>query len=366
MQRTIARRTIWPSGAEVFTEPHPLDLALVAHSAAIETLQIDLVARGWVGLFSALLEPGADGSELIWRGNGPGGEAEIKRAYSALFGRFFGRAVLRHEHNCLDLRQVHDGLEITPGLSIRRRRIASARGDLPDWIGWNAAAGCYSVCEAKGSHDQGDWEGRVPPVLRAAMEQTERMEVVDAAGIRVQTKNWVVASRWGTVQNGKTPTIVTMDPLSDGRALAPGEAEKLPRETHALFLADLLRGVGRDELAGFVTTPSAVPAASFAQDTILVAGREGYAAVLIDGAGVFPLRGSLRRQRFEALRQAADEAGRKIAVVAVERPAAQAAARREPRPQDRETAIEDNGLTVSSDGVVVTWKLDALDLDSLA
>lgn len=58
MQRTIARRTICSSGAEMLTTPHPVDLALVAHAAAIETLQIDIVVRGWVGLFGALLEPG--------------------------------------------------------------------------------------------------------------------------------------------------------------------------------------------------------------------------------------------------------------------------------------------------------------------
>lgn len=362
MQRSIARRTIWPSGPEQFTTSHPIDLALVAHSAAIETLQIDLVARGWVGLFSALLEPGPDGSDLIWRDNGPGGEAEIKRAYSALFGRFFGRAILRHEHGCMDLRQVHEGLEIASGLRIRRRLAASARSDLPDWVAWNADAGCYSVCEAKGSHDQGDWEGRVPPMVHAAMEQTNRMEVIDVTGARVQTKNWVIASRWGTSKNGKMPTIITMDPPSDGRRLTPQEAEELPLETHALFVADLLRGLGRSDLADAVAAPTSTPDHTLS-DTVVTAGREGYAAALVDGSGVFPLRGPQRRQRFDTLRQVAAESDRKVAIVVVERPTVEAAARREPRPQDREIAISDNGLTVSSDGVTLTWKLDALSWD---
>lgn len=364
MQRTIARRTIWPSGAETLTTPHTVDLALVAHAAAIETLQIDIVVRGWVGLFGALLEPGTDGSPLIWRENGPGGEAEIKRAYSALFGRFFGRAILRHEHGCVDLRQVRDPLEIAPGLHIRRRRAVSARGDLPDWVGWNDQASCYTVCEAKGSHDQGDWEGRIPPVVHAAMEQANRMEVIDAAGVRVRTKNWVVASRWGTTLNGKTPTTITMDPLTEGRPLSEDEAAKLRHETHALFVADLLQGLGRGDLAGEEVALGSGSVASAAQDTVVLAGREGYGAVLVDGSGVFPLRGGQRRQRFEALRDASEETGRKIAVVLLERGAVQAAVQRQPRPRDQETVVSENGLTVTSDGVTVTWDLNALNLDA--
>lgn len=363
MYRTIARRTIWSPSMDQFQTPHAVDLTLVAHAAAVETLQIDLVARGWVGLFGALLQPGSNGSPLVWRENGPGGEAEIKRAYSALFGRFFGRAILRHEHGCRDLRQVHDGREIASGLRIRRRRGVSARGDLPDWVSWNATSGCYSVCEAKGSHDQGDWEVRVPPVVNAAMRQTNRMEIIDASGVRVQTKNWVVASRWGTQGNARTPTVITMDPLSDGRPLTDAEREKLPRETHALFLADLLKGLGRADLVGEGGDLSPSPSASFAQDSVVVAGREGYAAVLVDGSGVFPLRGPQRRQRFDALREVSEEVGRKVAVVLLERPAVEAAARREPRPQDFETVVSDNGQTITSDGVTVTWQLDTLELE---
>ncbi len=358
MQRMIARRIIWPS-VETLTYPHPIDLSVVAHSAAIETLQIDLVAQGWVGLFAGLLQPGGDSDDLVWLADGPGGEAEIKRAYSALFGRFFGRAILRHEHDCLDLQQVRDGRELAPGVHVRRRRGLSMRGDLPDWVSWNSQAGRYSICEAKGSYERANWRTRQPQVIRNALDQIARVEILDASG-RQQTKDWVVASRWGTVVNGKEQTIVTVDPLSEGRVPTREEAETAARELHARFIADLLRSMGRRELAHSLEMGDGQLIGG--EDNVaIVAGRPGYAALLIDGAGVIPLRGTQRRQRFEVFRDAAFEQGRKLALIAVERSAAQGASQRSPRPQDRKTLILDDGLTVASDGVTVTWNIEALE-----
>lgn len=37
-----------------------IDLRKVAWAAAVETMQVNLVAQGWVGLFSAMLETSFD------------------------------------------------------------------------------------------------------------------------------------------------------------------------------------------------------------------------------------------------------------------------------------------------------------------
>lgn len=361
MKRTIVRRIDYPQSSVVMPA-HEIDLSLVAQAAAIETLQIDLVARGWIGLFDALLQPASATNALVWRQSGPGGEAEIKRAYSALFGRFFGRAILRHEHHCQNLRQVSDGLSIAPGYSVRRRPHASAEGDLPDWIGWNGQRNCWSVCEAKGSYARSDWRSRRPPVVARAMTQIGRVEVIDPSGLQVQTKDWAVASRWGTVDNGREPVIMTEDPLSKGRELSQLEAQFCARHAHAQFVADLVQGMGRDELAELLRRPDGQAAAAVDRDISVLGKHEGYAAVLLDGGSILPLTGGQRRQRLDAIRSMASELGRKTAVVLVSRTTALRAVHREPSPEDLETVITDDGLTVTSDGVTFSLNPDALEL----
>jgi hypothetical protein len=360
VKRTITRRTIWHPGAEFEVSPHTIDLALVAHSAAIETLQIDLVAKAWVGMFGALLEPGTDTSPLMWSADGPGGEAEIKRAYSALFGRFFGRAVLRHEHGCFGLRQVRDGMELSPGIELHRK-IPGLKGDLPDWVGWVPARGCFTICEAKGSYEKASWIGRHPPILNAATDQLDRVQVLDATGVRLQTKNWVVASRWGTSINGKETTIITKDPLTDGRALSKADAERVEREASAFWLADLLAGLGQPTLAAALRGDSGLPSHDDTADVAIFRDRKVYAALLADGLGVVPLRGVRRRERFDLLREIASDANAKVAVVAIDATVVRDAKAREWVP-DEAPELDDEGRTIISDGVVLTWDVDALEL----
>jgi hypothetical protein len=332
---------------------------MVAHAAAVETLQVALVAKGWVGMFGALLQPGSDTSPLVWSSNGPGGEAEIKRAYSGLFGRFFGRAVLRHEHGCLGLRQVRDGMQLAPGVTLQRR-MPGIKGDLPDWVGWNPAKGCFSICEAKGSYAQASWTGKHPPILKAAGDQLDRVQVVDSRG-RLQTKDWVVASRWGTAVSGKPTTIITKDPLTEGRALSPAEAARISREAYALWFADLLDGLGRPALAAGLRRDGGLPGDDPGGDVSDIGGRGVYAAVAMDGLGVIPLRGARRRERLDLLRGIAADADAKVALVGIDAAAVRAAAARQWLPDDQPATVDDAG-SVFSDGVLLTWDVDTITL----
>lgn len=353
MRRNVRRRTILP-GIKSENYPHSIDLLLVAHAAAVETLQIDLVARGWASLFTALLDPAANRDDLVWAGKGPGGEAEVKRAYSALFGRFFGRAVLENEHDCLYMRQVRDGLDIGMGKTIQRRSGVGADGDLPDWVGWSASSGCVTVCEAKGSHDRGNWRTRRPQVLKNALDQIGRVEIVDAVG-PVQSKGWAVASRWATTQNGVEPTIITEDPPINGRKLPFDEAVRMAEEMKALWLSDLLDGMGHSRLARAIRAQEDPDALSDRASLTNLAGKPSFAAALIDGAGIFTLNGARRRRRLANLINLAREDGRKLALVGIPHDVAQAALIRQPRPQDRELVRLDDHRAVIRNGVVLKW-----------
>lgn len=359
MKRTVTRRIIDASGSEIETTSHTIDLALVAHSAAIETLQIDLVARGWVGLFSALLEPGLDSSPLVWLAGGPGGEAEVKRAYSALFGRFFGRAVLRHEHGCYGLRQVRPGMTLALGIELHRKP-THLTGDLPDWVGWNRAHRCWTICEAKGSYEKASWSARRPPIVDAASEQLARVHILQS-GALLQTKDWVVASRWGTAENRRDTTIITKDPLTDGRALSSDEAETVSREVSARWLADLLKGIGRSFLANRLLGKDDSEDVNEYLEISTIGGRDIYAALLIDGHGVIPLRGPARDQRLHLARGIAEDLGSKIAVVGIDANAVSSAIKRDWVP-DEEALTEKDGVTVMADGVLFTWNVDGLRL----
>lgn len=322
MIRYVHRREVSRSGAFSWNvDAEPFDLRWAAWAAAVETLQIDLVASGWMNLFTALLMPPPT-TDLRWAATGPGTNAEIKRAYSALMGRFFGRATLRRDHGCRWLRQVSDGLELCPGVHLRRRTGHS--GDLPDWVGWDDFHGCWVVAEAKGSHDRGDWVDGDPPPLQRALAQLDRVEIVDAAG-PIAFKTWAVACRWGTEANGLSPVIVTCDPVGDGRRLEEWEVAKHREEARARWVADLLEGLGRPEVAAAVRGSAVGMAPSMEDDLALISGRSGYAALAIEMGGIIPLTGFGRAARAASIIDTAAQLKRATALVLLDRSMAESA-----------------------------------------
>lgn len=85
---------------------------------------------------------------------------------------------------------------------------------------WVDAHGLVIV-EAKGSHDKAvrAWRGPsgIPSVLQSAIGQTERTAVfVRASNRKLPSKRWAIASRWGTQENGRDPTLIAWDP-EDGK-----------------------------------------------------------------------------------------------------------------------------------------------------
>lgn len=380
MKRSVHRRRIGATGSEI-AGPGQIDLRQVAWAAAVETMQVNLVARGWVGLFGAMLDPST--TDLVWRGQGPGGEAEIKRAYSALMGRFFGRAVLRSEHRIKWLQQASEGLEVQPGVQVFRKAGAQYAGDLPDWVGWDRDRRMWAVCEAKGSYGSTRWMNGEPEPVTTALRQIDRIEFRDAGGA-IASEGWVVASRWGTVDNGRPPVIMTVDPRNDGRVLSPDEARRAEGELRVDWYAGLLSAVGQESVAERLRSGAAATADDD-RGLARVGDKVGYAALAIDGAGLFPMAGDEREDLRRALLRFARDRGRKTALIVIGRNCVDVARSREiddgqatPKSDqadlpslDEMAAAEDasaQGLDDSAftqDGVTLTWEPDRLDFTAV-
>jgi hypothetical protein len=136
------------------------------------------------------------------------------------------------------------------------------------------------------------------------------------------------------------------------------EASLVEAHMCAYWMADMLRGLGRDDLARLVGEGNAdAGTREFGIDLTIVEDQPAFAALLIDGGGVFPLVGPLRQQRFAALREASAIAGRKIAVIALRRDAALAAAQRrfEPPFTQADDGILMTERSVEADGLILTW-----------
>lgn len=331
MIRHVYRREVNPTGS-ISSDlwPAAFDLSHASWAASVETLQIDLVASGWMNLFTAMLMAPPE-VELRWAGVGPGTNAEIKRAYSALMGRFFGRATLRFDHGCRWLRQVVDGLELAPGVHLCRR--PGHLGDLPDWVGWDDFNDCWVVAEAKGSHDQGDWLTVIPPPIKTALKQLARVQIVDASG-PIAFKRWAVACRWGTEANLLPPMIITCDPDDDGRQLEEWEVSKVREESRARWVADLLDGLGRPDIAAVVRSSDLDGASATEDNLVAIPKRSGYAALAIEAGGLIPLIGPDRGERAAALLETARILKRGTAIVMLDRSAVESAIMRT-GPDDR-------------------------------
>ena len=361
MRRTLLRRVVDSSGFSFDHHSDLFDMRLAAWGAAVETLQIDLVAKGWMDLFAALLEPHPS-TELRWLGPGPGVNAEIRRAYSALFGRFFARAALRRYHKCYGLQQVQDGLELAPGIELRRKRGAGYSGDLPDWVGWDWSNNCFVVAEAKGSHHKGNWYSAIPPAVNTAIRQLDRVEIVDGSG-PIAFKTWAVASRWATSENQMEPTLIAYDPVGEGRRLSESERISLRTEVQARWIASLLDGLGRPDLANMARDPDASDEAAPDRDITFVAGRAGYAALAMAGGGLLPLVGPDRPARTRAFVETALGLGRQLAVILLDHKVASRAIARDKDIAGEWLADDGQGseVDITIDGV--TFRASAEDLD---
>lgn len=161
---------------------------------------------------------------LRWRGD-MAESAEMRRAYSGLYGRFSARALMaRHLGFSRFLSLKRSGLESRlPLPSVRR----NSKGDIPDWIAWDERHRRFALCEAKGSLTATDFRRLgCPKCVQGGKSQFDRVDVLDSQHQLIRPARWVAATRWATDERKGEPVTVLWDPPVDGESFSKPGAER--------------------------------------------------------------------------------------------------------------------------------------------
>ena len=251
--RDAFTRVVDPGAGTDVVDFGPFDLWWAAMSAAEETIQGIPLASAWLTLFQRHLSR-ADMAELRWAGD-LAESAEMRRAYSALYGRFFGRAFLASRLDFTDFVPLQTNRTAVGNL-VEVRRIKG--GDVPDWIAWDPRSRSYVLAEAKGRLG-GSAEGflsRTPACIRSGKAQFERVEVRETSGRTIRTRNWVAVNLWCTDERGRPPVCLLWDPDGDGEQL---REEEIPRHAAAVRrqrVGGIAAGLGHPGFPEGETEPS--------------------------------------------------------------------------------------------------------------
>lgn len=209
-----------------------ISLTAIGNAAARETFMTATphMASIWTDLFHSILAPSP---QLRWKSDGPGLGRDAKSAYSSLLGRYMARAYLTAFEGVRVMVPLDMAKRWLQGTPFEIRKDPSGNGLEADWVGLDAHG--LVIVEAKGSHDKAlrAWRGPsgIPSVLESAIGQTERTAVfVRASNRKLPSKRWAIASRWGTQENGRDPTLIAWDP-EDGKL-----DEKYYRSLERIFL----------------------------------------------------------------------------------------------------------------------------------
>ncbi len=230
-----------------------INLTKLSNAAMQETLLSNCLPRVFEHFFDTALVPG---DTLKWLGQGLGIGEEIKRGYSALFGRFFARDFLNSEikPQCLlPIDRYHLKIleDFSISLSTKLKKKGKRSPSLPDWIGYSNDE--IIVAEAKGSHDKSCWErkfvnGEYPKCLNNAIKQVKSVDLKISNKVRLPFTGWSIASRWSTQENMRDPWLAAIKIKHSydkriGMKVGP-EIEYLKRVIHIVNLERILSGMG--------------------------------------------------------------------------------------------------------------------------
>jgi hypothetical protein len=233
---------------------YDFDLDQVELTALRETLQTTLGANPFSSFIRGFLAPYTDW--LIWLGQGPGIGREMRRSFSALFGRFFARAYLNDCHGLVWFVPLDGPAQlITPRLRVTS---GGPRQDLPDWI--CAGRGHLALAEAKGAKGNTQLSHQSQPAqIRRAVRQLQncRVEVLNQATRRWvarKLKGWAVLNQWCVqTSNAHNPYIYVVDPETDGEALSSDDLPAFIRAVAREHVAGLFRGLRLYSLASSIS-----------------------------------------------------------------------------------------------------------------
>jgi hypothetical protein len=218
----------------------------VARCAWGEILQTAPSGSSLFSFMEDLLTPGPD---LVWQAAGPGRGKEMRRAFSALFGRFFARAYLETYHGFTWFAAIDgDNFQFLP---FRVRHKSGSRAEMPDWL-CGGPNGLVGIAEAKGSHQKGNAPPRGKPgPIRTAEGQIKSVTVdmqTGPTGHRQwrskRVKGWAIMSRWGVAAPARAPYLYALDPETEGDKLTPKESGVLAQAIARVHIEQTARGLG--------------------------------------------------------------------------------------------------------------------------
>ena len=193
---------------------YDFDLDQVELAAFRETLQTTLGANPFSAFISGFLVPYS--GSLIWLGEGPGVGREMRRAFSALFGRFFARAYLSDCHNLVWFAPLNG-----PDHVVRERLRVRSRGsrqDFPDWI--CASRAHLALAEAKGARSGSRLTSYSHPApIKQAIKQLQNCRV---STFRRGTGNWVDRKVKGVLEVLQVEVLVGHEREQAARRSIPG------------------------------------------------------------------------------------------------------------------------------------------------
>ena len=296
-----------------------LNLWWAAVAAADETIQGGPLAPAWLRLFEAHLSC-SETAMLRWRGH-LGESAEMRRAYSGLYGRYFARAVLAAELGITLFLPLRTNETPIPG-GVTVSRVDD--GDIPDWIAWDPEDGRHVLCEAKGRlSDPGRrFLGGKPDCIDAGKAQFDRVEVTNSSGRHIATRDWIAASLWSTDRVRRDPVSLLWDPPGGGDGFGEEEAEDHAQAMRRQRDAAVAARLGNPERVVRITV---APSDGDMRTPAVDEGEEGgsgvmgrpsrephegdYLAAVITPLGVRPIRDGDDLQAAHAVRKRADRTG---------------------------------------------------------
>ena len=342
-----------------------LTLSMIGNAAARETFvtATSHMAAIWTDLFQSMITPGP---ELRWCGNGPGIGRDARIAYSSLLGRYMARAYLTE----------HEGVRVLVPLDVAKCRLQgmpyvikkdppSSRGLEADWIGVDDSK--LVIVEAKGTFNRGvkTWRGPYsqPQILRTAIEQAERTAVFACSTHRkLPAKRWAIASRWGTVDNHRDPTLLAWDPEEE--KLGEDDYQALAKILLRADLNGVMRGLGHPEAVEMLAV--AEPSQRVPGELRIRVGDQdiepGFAAI-VGPFGVRPLRSKedllQASQIFQVLQSLDLNLNNNIAVASLSSRYVTTVSQERLWPDEAET---DDERSANRAGLTVVWPEDGEDV----
>ena len=235
-------RIVEPTKKSDRIEFRPVSLLWAALAAAEETMQGSPLASAWLRLFQGHLSI-SETQILRWRDD-LAESTEMRRAYSAMYGRYFSRALLASRFGFTNFVPLsRNDTPIENGVTVRRIK----RGDIPDWIAWDPAARSYVLAEAKGSltgRDRNFLYER-PTCVATGKAQFDRVEVIDSHNRIIRTRNWVAANLWTTDERRRRSVSLLWDPEGDGDELLSNEIPVNAAAIRGRRIANIAMGLGR-------------------------------------------------------------------------------------------------------------------------